>query len=474
MKTKINAFSINLKQLKKYTYFYSLALTLLAVLMVVANIYIQKNLSEQLTDSEIVSLSARQRTLSQSMIKDILMVRYDLDRSVRMTVGIRNSYKEWIINDSLLRNNNDFSFLTDQKFRYTNRLYNELAESFKELRTHFYSFLQEIEKDKFNEPELLPTWDVRMSKVLKAEEKYNSIVDDLTVRYATESKQKLVNLKSISGNLLNVMLIILLIEAFLIFKPIISQFWYTIEQFNEKSIKLSKANEDNTKIFKVIAHDLKNHIAASISSNDMIVEYYDKLPPEKMFSLINRLRSSLQNLNDILNNLLTWALSQNMELKPRYDNFNIRILTDEIINQVNEHASIKQINFIKKVPEAIITADRNMISVIIRNLVMNAIKYCRPKDVVEIVFEDHATFYNLMIYDNGVGMTSDKLAKLFASNTESTKGTKNEKGTGLGLKICKEFAELHKGTINAESTPGAGTKITVMLPKYRKIHATIA
>jgi len=308
---------------------------------------------------------------------------------------------------------------------------------------------------------------------LKAEEKYQKIVDEITYRYATEAKQKVAQLKSISGNLLNVMLIILLIEAFLIFKPIISQFWYTIEQFNEKSIKLYKANEDNTKIFKVIAHDLKNHIAASISSNDMIIEYYDKLTPEKMYSLVSRLKSSLTNLNDILNNLLIWALSQNMELKPRYDNFNIRVLSDEIINQVNEHATLKQINLLKKVPETIITADRNMITVIVRNLLMNAIKYCKVNDTVELAFEDHGTYYNLMVYDNGMGIPPEKLSKLFVNNAESTKGTKNEKGTGLGLKICKEFAELHKGSINAESTPGVGTKITVRLPKYRKIQVAV-
>ncbi|MDT3739931.1 MAG: sensor histidine kinase [Candidatus Kapabacteria bacterium] len=469
MTAKINAFSINLKELKKYTYFYILALTLLAVLMVIANIYIQSNLSEQMGDSEIVNRSARQHTLSQSIIKNVLLVRYDLDRTIRMTVEIRNSYREWISNDSILKKHSEFAFLTDQKYRYTKNLYSQLDVEFHELKEYLAEFLRDVEDEKFKNEEILPLWDKRIAKLIKSEDRYQKMVDEITYRYATEARQKVAKLKTVSGNLLNVMLIILLIEAFLIFKPIISQFWYTIEQFNEKSIKLYKANEDNTKIFKIIAHDLKNHIAASISSNDMIIEYYDKLTPEKMFSLVTRLRSSLQNLNDILNNLLIWALSQNMELKPRYDNFNIRILSDEIVNQVEEHANLKQISIIKKVPETIITADRNMISVIIRNLLMNAIKYCKVNDIVEIVFEDHATYYNLMIYDNGIGMGSDKLSNLFVSNSESTKGTKNEKGTGLGLKICKEFAELHKGTIFAESTPGVGTKISVKIPKYRKI-----
>ncbi|MBX3044957.1 MAG: sensor histidine kinase [Candidatus Kapabacteria bacterium] len=473
MDKKIQAFSINLKQLKKYTYFYSLALTLLAVLMVAANLYIQNSLSEQLTDSEVVNLSARQRALNQTILKDILLVRYDHDRSIKNTVGIRNNFKEWVKNDSLLRIDDEFAFTTDQKYRYNKNLYFELEKSYTELRKYYYDFLQDIENDRHNEPEIYPEWDKRINSLLVIEDRYDRIVDEITYRYATEAKQKVAGLKSISGNLLNIMLIILLIEAFLIFKPIISQFWYTIEQFNEKSIKLFKANEDNTKIFKVIAHDLKNHIAASISSNDMIIEYYDKLPPEKLFSLVSRLRGSLTNLNDILNNLLAWALSQNMELKPRYDNFNIRILADEILSQVTEHALSKQVNLIKKVPETIITADRNMISVIIRNLLLNAIKYCKINNTVELVFEDHGTYYNLMVYDNGIGMTQDKLTRLFMTNAESTKGTKNEKGTGLGLKICKEFAELHKGSIVAESTPGVGTKITVKLPKYRKIQVPV-
>lgn len=473
METKIQAFSINLKQLKRYTYFYILALTLLAVLLVVANIYIQSHLTEQMSDSDTVNRSARQRTLSQSLIKDILLVRYNHDRSVRMTVNIRDNYKEWVQNDSIQKRTQDFSFLTEQKFRYTKNLYKDLDKSFIELKSYFYEFLSDIEADKHIDTDITSVWDPKIEATIKSEERYQKIINDITYRYATESKQKVAQLKSVSGNLLNLMLIILLIEAFLIFKPIISQFWYTIEQFNEKSKKLIKANEDNTKIFKVIAHDLKNHIAASISSNDMIIDYYDKLSPEKMFSLVSRLRISLQNLNDILNNLLTWSLSQNMELKPRYDNFNIRILSDEILNQVTEHAANKQINLLKKVPETIITADRNMISVVIRNLLMNAIKYCRVNDTVEIVFEDHGTFYDLIIYDNGIGITGEKLNKLFRNDTESTKGTKNEKGTGLGLKICKEFIDLHKGSIIAESTPNVGTKITVKLPKYRKIHVPV-
>ena len=190
---------------------------------------------------------------------------------------------------------------------YTRNLYSDLGVLFTDLEIYFYEFLQDVEEDKLEDQSIYPVWDARLIKTLKAEDKYQKIVDEITYRYATEAKQKVAQLKTISGNLLNVMLIILLIEAFLIFKPIISQFWYTIEQFNEKSIKLYKANEDNTKIFKVIAHDLKNHIAASISSNDMIIEYYDKLTPEKMYSLVSRLKGSLTNLNDILNNLLIWA-----------------------------------------------------------------------------------------------------------------------------------------------------------------------
>lgn len=469
MKTKLDAYSINLKELKKYTYSYILALSLLAVLMIVANIYIQRSLSEQMSDSEVINRSARQRTLSQSIIKDILLVRYNIDRSIRKQVSIKNDFKEWKINDSLLNHHNEFSFITEQNYRYTKNLYRELNQLFNIQKDLINSFVSDIYYEYYEVEDTLRVWDSRLEKLINFEERYQSITDEITYRYATESKQKVSRLTTISGNLLNVMLIILLLEAFLIFKPIMSQFWYSLEQLNEKSAKLIKANEDNTKIFKVIAHDLKNHIAASVTNNDMIIEYYDQMSSEKMFSLVTRLRTSLQNLNDILNNLLVWALSQNMELKPRYDNFNIKSLATEVINQVSEHALIKQIKIIQKIPDSIITADRNMFTVIIRNLVLNSIKYCNINDVIEVVFEDHSTYYNLIIYDTGVGMDKDKLQKLFISNTESSKGTKNEKGTGLGLKICREFAELHKGSIMADSTPGVGTKIVVSFPKYRKI-----
>jgi len=113
----------------------------------------------------------------------------------------------------------------------------------------------------------------------------------------------------------------------------------------------------------------------------------------------------------------------------------------------------------------IVSADENMLSNIIRNLVSNAIKFTPKEGFIKVSAEVHDGYVHISVTDNGVGIKPEAIGKLFKIETSfTTRGTENEKGTGLGLLLCKEFIEKHRGKINVESEPGKGSKFIFMLP----------
>jgi two-component system, sensor histidine kinase and response regulator len=172
-----------------------------------------------------------------------------------------------------------------------------------------------------------------------------------------------------------------------------------------------------------------------------------------------------------LENLLEWARSQTGKIRVTPECIEIKNHFDETINFIIGNAKAKGITIINMVePSAAIWADKNMISSVTRNLLSNAIKFTKENGMVKISNEYLANgFIAIAIEDNGVGMTEDLIANLFNIKTHvSSYGTNNEKGTGLGLLICKEFIEKNNGKITVESQVGKGTKFTITLPSFKK------
>ncbi|MDX1628160.1 MAG: tetratricopeptide repeat-containing sensor histidine kinase [Fulvivirga sp.] len=215
------------------------------------------------------------------------------------------------------------------------------------------------------------------------------------------------------------------------------------------------------KFFSILSHDLRSPINALVGILDMVDEGH--LTQEELVQLTKSLRIRLNNTRKLLDNLLDWAMLQMNEIEIKKESVPLKDVVQEnlaFFREIND----KQISFFDHVTNEVVMADRNMLDLIIRNLISNSIKFTKQKGIVEVFVEDGNTDWIVCIKDNGVGMTPEEVNKVFdKSLIYTTPGTSNEKGTGLGLKLCKEFVNRMNGKIWVESEEGKGStfKFTV-------------
>ncbi len=233
-----------------------------------------------------------------------------------------------------------------------------------------------------------------------------------------------------------------------------------------KTSELRDLNVSKDKFFSIIAHDLKNPFQTIIGFSDMQKEELkagDFGEVDHYAGMINT--SAVQTLR-LLENLLEWANSQRgkISFNPSYINLS-ELFHDEFF-MLNERATEKNIELLKSFDDNLtIVADKNMIKTILRNLISNAIKFTSKNGKVEIkaIIEDGQVV--ISVSDNGIGMTKETIAKLFRLDANlSTRGTENEKGTGLGLFLCREFIEKHNGKIIVESEKDKGSLFKIVFP----------
>ena len=233
---------------------------------------------------------------------------------------------------------------------------------------------------------------------------------------------------------------------------------------SEKSLKELNATKD--KFFSIIAHDLKNPFNLLTNYTELLLEKFDVYDRSKIDEILQIINSASNSASKLVENLMVWAQSQTnrIEFKPQAIDF--KDLVTENISLLENIAKEKSISISSSINSGcFISVDKNMMNSILRNLVSNAIKYTKPNGSITINSSQHQNMLQICIADNGIGMSSDTCSNLFKiEKSISTPGTANEKGTGLGLIICKEFIEKHGGAIWVESEVGKGSKFTFSLP----------
>lgn len=240
----------------------------------------------------------------------------------------------------------------------------------------------------------------------------------------------------------------------------------TTYQTTQKELRELNATKD--KFFSIISHDLRGPFTGFLGLTDIMHKEFDNLPFTDMKKIAKSIFDSATALYNLLNELLLWSTSQlgTLPFNPLPHNVN-----DFIVNTVkllNESALAKKISLITDLAEnPIIVGDSNMITTVVRNLINNAIKYTNENGTIIIksdILDDEKSVL-ISVEDNGIGMSESILSQLFTlENKYSAKGTKGERGTGLGLILCKEFVDKHNGKIWAESKIGQGSKFSIMLP----------
>lgn len=228
--------------------------------------------------------------------------------------------------------------------------------------------------------------------------------------------------------------------------------------------ELQRLNQLKDRIFSIIAHDLRGPLVNLSEVLKMIS--YDQITIEEFKTLSPTLSKDILYTTDLLENILHWSRSQLKGYGITKEFFDLKGL---IVHEVNYHlpsANTKKITIIQDVfPGEMVYADILMIQIVIRNILSNAIKFCSEGCQIHItaVYKNNQMI-ELCVRDNGIGMSNEMVKKLFSGENLSTRGTLNEKGTGLGLMVCKEFMEKNNGHLIAESQIGKGSSFFIYLP----------
>ena len=246
-------------------------------------------------------------------------------------------------------------------------------------------------------------------------------------------------------------------------KALLEENFLTLKN-NEK--KLSQLNATKDKFFSIIAHDLKNPFNVLIGLSDIVITDPEVRHSEEFEQIIDGIFQTAKSGYNLLENLLEWARSQTGELEYKPEFCAIGEIISLNTNLFRESAKAKNIEIcILNQTDYKIYADYNMINFVVRNLMNNAIKFSFQNSKIEIGQELKDDLYIFTIQDYGIGMNRETQEKLFKiESTHPISGTANEKGTGLGLIICKEFIEKNGGNIWVESAEGKGSSFHFSLP----------
>ena len=234
-----------------------------------------------------------------------------------------------------------------------------------------------------------------------------------------------------------------------------------------------------TKFFQIIAHDLRAPFHGLLGFSEVLAQERDTLNEEAIQNIAEYLYDTTQSTYNLLENLLNWAITEGGRFVCHPINFEIKQSVKIVKKVLNALAIKKNIQLIDHVPEGIkVYADINMLTSVIQNLVSNALKFT-PTDgsgqVLISVEQNNTDYVKLKVQDSGLGMSSAQIQQIFEPKVKAShRGTLGERGTGLGLVLCKRFVDLNHGQIYVSSKEGVGTTFQVLLPAAQNNHQALA
>jgi signal transduction histidine kinase len=301
----------------------------------------------------------------------------------------------------------------------------------------------------------------------------NRQIAHLEVVYEVEKKEKEYQLLK-KDNQVQIWMrnFLIVVSVLVLIIALVTYYRYRIRKKTEKVLraseqKLKKMNAAKDKLFTIIAHDLGSPLNSLLLSSAHLKDHSRALDQQDLEEFIHNIYNQTRDMADLLANLLQWAMVQIGKIQQDRETVDMRLLTEETAAQIKYAAQKKKIRLAAHIMENTMAwADKRMMQVVIRNLLSNAVKYTHPGGEINITSKDTGSHIEITVSDNGVGMDGEKAERLFKEEFhESTRGTSNEKGTGLGLVLCKEFVEKNDGEIRVQSQPLLGSHFSFTLPK---------
>lgn len=308
---------------------------------------------------------------------------------------------------------------------------------------------------------------IRSIAYIEAKYEYDNQLKELNFKKESEIRySRLITKIAIVFALLMIIVSIVLFSFYRLKSKTNIQLMNKAKEISDLNQQLNQLNNTKDKFFSIIAHDLRGPFNSIIGFSEVLRDQIREKNYENIEEYAGIIQNSSQRTMDLLKNLLDWARLQTGKMEMVSVDFNLNEILKETIELLNDSASQKSIQIVNAINhEIMIHTDKSMMSTILRNLISNAIKFSHPGGKITLSTEQRDQKTIFLVTDNGIGISkSDQLRMFKIEENLSTPGTHNEKGTGLGLILCKEFIEKYGGTIWVESKEGVGTTFYFTLP----------
>lgn len=244
----------------------------------------------------------------------------------------------------------------------------------------------------------------------------------------------------------------------------------TQKKIKKYTEQLANLNSSKDKFFSVVAHDLRSPFHGLLGLSEIIVDEFDNLEKPDLKEYFGNINKTIKNVYRLIENLLEWSSLQSGKMNFTPVKLNLNQVIENVQQVLMGISSLKGVLISNQIPNNLyIFADEKMITSVLQNLITNGIKFSNPNSEIEVTAASTENFIKVSVRDRGTGMDEETVSKLFSLNHSiTTPGTAQEKGTGLGLILCHEMIEKHKGKIWAESKKGFGTTFHFTLPSIKK------
>ena len=241
-------------------------------------------------------------------------------------------------------------------------------------------------------------------------------------------------------------------------------------RLSEKTWELERLNEVKDKIFSIIAHDLRSPVK-TLSAFLTIAAVDNTLTVSELKTHLKKIQRDTESLNLTLDNLLMWSRNQIQGASTHASDLEVVHLITQCLDLYRLPAENKGVSIKSAVPEGLyLHADKDHMSLVLRNIIGNALKFTNPGGHISISSRIHDHYVQIIIEDTGIGIPKQHLENMFnPANHYTTHGTTNEKGTGLGLQLCKEYLEKNNGIITIKSESGEGTRVCLEIPATKEL-----
>ncbi len=349
-----------------------------------------------------------------------------------------------------------FSPINSEIFNYLYQVY--------QFKGNYFKSLQNFKKYKIYQDSIF-------SKVNR-----NSLVE-FESKLELELKNKQLKIKELeiekakANQLFTIIALVLVIALLITFIYLFTANLKKTKLLEVQNIKINDINQTKDKLFAIIAHDLINPVSNFKNVTQVLHDLFKELDEAEQLEYLSLMKDSSEGLLDMLKNLLEWSHIQRGQIDVKTDTFPLLNIINQNFSLFKVSATNKSIKLHTNITDENlnIIADYNLFTTTVRNIISNAIKYTPEGGEIliinEIINVNNQKQLELRIKDSGIGISKEKIDKLFnLASIESTPGTHNEKGTGLGLLLCKDFMELQNGTIRIESEEGQGTTLILTIP----------